>query len=109
MLAAVVYLSCGLAALGAVGLFFSTLTEQPIGAMITVVIFSTASFIADSIPQIAWLHPFLITHNWLAFGDLFRSPVAWDGVQQGIYVAAAYTIVFWLAGWARFAGKDVTS
>ena len=36
------------------------------------VIFSTASFILDSIPQVSWLHPFLITHNWLAFGDLFR-------------------------------------
>jgi ABC-2 type transport system permease protein len=109
VLAASLYLSACFASLGAVGLFVSTLTEQPIGAMITVVIFSTASFIADSIPQIAWLHPFLITHNWLAFGDLFRSPVAWDGVQQGIYVAAAYAVVFWFAGWARFAGKDVTS
>jgi ABC-2 type transport system permease protein len=109
VLAASLYLSVCFASLGAVGLFISTLTEQPIGAMITVVIFSTASFIADSIPQIAWLHPFLITHNWLAFGDLFRSPIAWDGVQQGVYVAVAYMVVFCLAGWARFAGKDVTS
>ena len=43
------------------------------------VIFSTASFILDSIPQVAWLHPFLITHHWLAFGDLLRVPIAWDG------------------------------
>ena len=109
VLAASLYLSLCFASLGAVGLFVSTLTEQPIGAMITVVIFSTASFIADSIPQIAWLHPFLITHHWLAFGDLFRAPVAWHDLQQGIYVAMAYMLVFWFAGWARFAGKDVTS
>ncbi len=109
VLGAALYLSACLASLGAVGLFISTLTEQPIGAMISVVIFSTASFIADSIPQISWLHPFLITHHWLAFGDLLRSPVAWDGIQQGLYVALAYTVVFWFAGWARFAGKDVTS
>jgi ABC-2 type transport system permease protein len=109
VLMASLYLSLCFAALGAVGLFVSTLTEQPIGAMIAVVIFSTASFILDSIPQISWLHPFLLTHNWLAFGDLFRDPVAWDGVQQGVYVAAAYMLVFWSAGWARFAGKDVTS
>ena len=109
VLAATLYLSVCFASLGAVGLFISSLTEQPIGAMIAVVIFSTASFIADSIPQIAWLHPFLITHNWLAFGDLFRDPVAWNGVQQGLFVAAAYILVFWCAAWARFAGKDVTS
>jgi ABC-2 type transport system permease protein len=109
VVAASLYLSICFASLGAVGLFVSTLTEQPIAATITVVIFSTASFIADSIPQISWLHPFLITHHWLAFGDLFRAPIAWHGVQQGIFVAMAYILVFWFAGWARFAGKDVTS
>ena len=98
-----------MASLGAVGLFLSTLTEQPIGAMIAVVVFSTASFVLDSIPQVGWLHPYLITHNWLAFGDLFRDPVAWHGMGHGLYVAAAYA---WSSGrpaWARFAAKDITS
>ena len=103
------YLALCFASLGAVGLFVSTLTEQPIGATIAVVIFSTASFILDSIPQVGWLHPYLITHHWLAFGDLFRDPVAWDGIRQGMYVAAAYAVVFWLLAWARFADKDITS
>src|SRR4051794_12680494 len=62
-----VYLSCALASLGAVGLFVSTLTEQPIAATIGTVFFSTASFILDSIPQVSWMHPYLITHNWTAF------------------------------------------
>ena len=109
VLSATAYLAICLASLGAVGLFISTLTEQPIGATIAVVIFSTASFILETIPQVSWLHPFLITHNWLAFGDFFRDPIAWQGVQQGVYVAAAYMIVFWFAGWARFGAKDVTS
>jgi ABC-2 type transport system permease protein len=104
-----IYLALCLASLGAVGLFISTLTEQPIGAMIAVLIFSTASYILDTIPQVAWLHPFLITHNWLAFGDFFRDPVAWGGIQHGLYVAASYALVFWLAAWARFTTRDVTS
>ncbi len=109
VLAATLYLALCFASLGAVGLFISTLTEQPIGATIAIVIFSSASFILDSIPQVSWLHPYLITHHWLAFGDLFRTPIAWSGIEHGLYTAAAYTAVFWLAGWARFAGKDVTS
>jgi ABC-2 type transport system permease protein len=109
VLAASVYLGLCFASLGAVGLFVSTLTEQPVGAMIAVVIFSTASFILDTIPQVAWVHPFLITHHWLAFGDLFRDPVAWQGITQGLYVAAAYVVVFCLAAWARFTAKDITS
>ena len=107
--AASIYLGLCIASLGAVGLFVSTLTEQPVAAMIAVVIFSTASFILDTIPQVAWLHPFLITHNWFTFGDLFRDPVAWHGVVHGTYVAAAYALVFWLAGWARLMAKDITS
>jgi ABC-2 type transport system permease protein len=79
------------------------------GATIAIVVFSTASFILDSIQQVSWLHPYLLTHHWLAFGDLFRTPVAWTGIEHGLFVAAAYTVVFWLAAWARFAGKDVTS
>jgi ABC-2 type transport system permease protein len=107
--AASVYLGLCFASLGAVGLFVSTLTEQPVGAMIAVVIFSTASFILDTIPQVSWVHPFLITHHWLAFGDLFREPVDWQGITQGLYVVAAYVVVFWLAAWARFTSKDITS
>jgi ABC-2 type transport system permease protein len=109
VLAASTYVALCLASLGAVGLFVSTLTEQPIGAMIAVLVFSTASFIADSIPQIDWVHPFLLTHNWLAFGDLLRSPVEWGGITHGLFVAASYAVVFCLAAWARFSAKDVTS
>jgi ABC-2 type transport system permease protein len=109
VLLAAVYLSCGLASLGAVGLFFSTLTEQPIGAMVTTVMFSTASYILDSIPQVSWLHPYLITHHWLDFGDLFRDPIAWNNIVAGLLLAAGYTAVFFAAAWARFSGKDVTS
>lgn len=104
-----VYVSLMMASLAAVGLFISTLTEQPIGATIAVVIFSSASFILDAIPQVSWLHPYLIQHHWADFGDLFRAPIAWADMTQGLYVAAAYVVVFGLAAWSRFAGKDVTS
>jgi ABC-2 type transport system permease protein len=109
VLMATAYLSVGFASLGAVGIFVSTLTEQPIGATIAVVIYCVANFIVDTIPQLDWLHPYLITHYWTSFGDLLRSPIAWDGVRSGLFLAAVYILVFWCAAWARFAGKDVTS
>jgi ABC-2 type transport system permease protein len=109
VLAVTVYLAVGFAALGAVGIFVSTLTEQPIGATITVVLFCVTSFILDTINQLGWLHPYLITHYWTSFGDFLRTPVAWDGVQHGLFLAAAYAVVFWLAAWARFASRDITT
>ena len=54
----------------------STLTEQPIGATIALDMLTVASFILDAIPQLDWLHPYLLTHYWLDFGELLRDPVA---------------------------------
>lgn len=109
VLLVVLYLSACIAALGAVGLFISTLTEQPIAATIALMIFTILSWILDAVPQLQWLHPWLIVHEWLSFADLLRDPPLWDNVLRGLGVDAAYAAVFWLLAWARFAGKDVTS
>ena len=79
----VLYLSAGIAALGAVGLFISTLTEQPIAATIALTIFTILSWILDGVPQLAWLHPWLLVDRWLAFADLLRDPPFWDTVLPG--------------------------
>ena len=108
VLMATVYLGLCFASLGAIGLFVSTLTEQPIGATIAVVIINVLSFILDSIPQLSWLHEWLPTHWWMSFGDVLRDPVAWGDLTRGLLTAAGYMLVFWLAAWARFSDKDVT-
>jgi ABC-2 type transport system permease protein len=103
------YLTAQFSALGAIGLFISTLTEQPIGATIAVVLVDVLMFILDSISQLDWLHPWLLTHWWTAFGDLLRDPIATESIQRGLITALVYAGVFWLAAWARLSTKDVTS
>ena len=103
------YLGCGLSALGAIGLFVSTLTEQPIGATVAVVLVNLLMIIFDSVEQLSWLHPWLLTHWWLAFGGLLRDPVEVADIQRGLLTFGAYAVVFWLLAWARFSTKDVTS
>ncbi|SDT25792.1 ABC-2 type transport system permease protein [Friedmanniella luteola] len=103
------YLTVQLSALGAIGLFISTLTEQPIGATVAVVLVNVMMFVLDQISQLAWLHPWLLTHWWTAFGNLLRDPVAGEDITRGLLTAVVYAGVFWLAAWARFSGKDVTS
>jgi ABC-2 type transport system permease protein len=105
----VLYLAAGLAGLAAVGLFVSTLTEQPIGAMIAVTIASTAMWILDGIPQLDWLHPWLLVHYWPAFSDVFRDPMFFDQMRQGLLVDLGYAVVFLSLAWARFSNKDITS
>lgn len=109
VLLTVVYLALALAGLAAIGLFLSTLTEQPIGAAIATLFTSFAMVILDSIPQVSWIHPYLLTHYGTNFGELFRDPIGWSSLGEGAFVALVYVVGFWLAAWARFAGKDVTS
>lgn len=103
------YLSAGLAAFAAIGLFISTLTEQPIGAAIAIMVVNILAWILDAVPQLGWLHPWLFMHDWLAFPDLLRDPIQWSNLLHGLGIDLAYAVVFWLAAWARFAGKDITS
>jgi ABC-2 type transport system permease protein len=103
------YLAAGFAALGAIGLFVSTLTEQPIGATIAIVLVNVMMFILDSISQLDWLHPWLLTHWWTAFGDLLRDPIATESIQRGLITALVYAGVFWLAACARLSTKDISS
>ena len=58
LLLAVLYLTVQLSALGAIGLFISTLTEQPIGATIAVLLVNVGMFILGQI--IRWM-----AHQWL--------------------------------------------
>jgi ABC-2 type transport system permease protein len=103
------YLAAQFSALGAIGLFISTLTEQPIGATVAIVLVNVLMFILDMIAQLDWLHPWLLTHWWTAFGDLLRDPIATESIQRGLITALGYAGVFWLAAWARLSSKDISS
>jgi ABC-2 type transport system permease protein len=109
LLGVCLYLGICLAALGAVGLFLSTLTEQPMGATIALTMLSVASVVLGQIPQLDWLHPYLLTQHWQDFGELLRDPVSLSALRPGVLSALAYIAIFLSAAWARFAGKDITS
>src|SRR5215203_4152295 len=103
------YLAAQFSALGAIGLFVSTLTEQPVGATIAIVLVNVLMFILGTIAQLDWLHPWLLTHWWTAFGDLLRDPIATESIQRGLITAVVYAGTFWLAAWARLSTKDISS
>jgi ABC-2 type transport system permease protein len=109
LLGVCLYLGVCLAAAGAVGLFLSTLTEQPMGATIALAMLVVASAVLGQVPQLDWLHPYLLTQHWQDFGEFLRDPVSFRALGPGLLSAGAYILIFLTAAWARFAGKDVTS
>jgi ABC-2 type transport system permease protein len=109
LLLATLYVAFGLAALGMIGLFISTLTEQPIAATVATAMVGTLLWILDAVPQLDWLHPWLLVDRWTAFVDLLREPMFLDRIVAGLWVDLAYAVVFFAAAWLRFRNKSITS
>jgi ABC-2 type transport system permease protein len=104
-----IYVFVDLLGLAAIALFFSTLTEVPIGAMAATVALIIAFAVLDSVPQLGSFRSILLTHHWLDFGDLLRSPLVFHDLVSGIWLPLAYTAIFGTAAWSRISTADVTS
>ncbi len=103
------YVTISMLGLSAIGLFISTLTTVPVGAMATTVVLAALAQILGAIPQLDWLHPFLFSDRWLGFADIMRQPIAWQSFQDNTLTQAVYIVVFGGAAMLRFRSKDVLS
>ncbi len=103
------YVAVSLAGLAALGLAVSTFTEVPVAAMATTVVLAITSQILGAVPQLDWLHPFLFTYQWLAFGDLLRDPVPTGALVEGLVLQLVWAALALAVAWSRFTTRDVTS
>ncbi len=103
------YITVSLLGLSAIGLFISTMTDVPVGAMATTIVLSVVSQVLDSLPQLAWLQPWLFSHYWLGFADLLRQPPSWDSFASNALLQAGYLAVFGTLAFGRFSTKDILS
>jgi ABC-2 type transport system permease protein len=103
------YVAAAMAALGAVGLAVSTMTEHAIGAIAAIVILVVTSEVVDNVPQLAAVGPYLPTHWWLSFGSLLRTPIDTSTLLKGLLSFGVYVVLFGSFAWARFTSADVTS
>jgi ABC-2 type transport system permease protein len=109
MAGVVAYVALSMTGLVAVGLFLSTLTEVPVGAMAATVVVAIVSAVLDTLPQLSAIHGGLLTHHWLDFAEFLRVEVGWDVLAQGLAVQGAWVVVFGSLAWARFTTADVSS
>ena len=103
------YVTVSLLGLSAIGLFLSTLTTVPVGAMAATIVLSVVAQILDALPQLDALGPWLFSHHWLGFADLLRDPVSWTSFGENALLQAGYVLVFGALAVARFTTKDVLS
>ncbi|SMQ67290.1 ABC transporter permease subunit [Agreia sp. VKM Ac-1783] len=103
------YATVSLLGLSAIGLFISTLTDAPVGAMAATVVLSIVAQVLDSLSQTEWLHPWLFSHYWLNFADLLRQPIEWSSFGQNALLQLGYVFVFGALAYGRFSSKDILS
>jgi ABC-2 type transport system permease protein len=103
------YVTVALLGLAAGGLFISTLTENAIAAMATTLGLVVLSALLDAVPQLSAIHPYLLTHHWLGFGELLRSSVDTGSLLQWSGLHLAYAAIFLSLAWTRITTKDITS
>ena len=108
-LAIAAYVTVSLLGMSAIGLFLSTLTTVPVGAMAATAILAVVAQILGALPQLEWLHPWLFTNYWLGFGDLLREPVVWDSFADNALLQAGYLVVFGGLAIGRLLTKDILS
>jgi ABC-2 type transport system permease protein len=105
----VIYVSISLMGLSAIGLFISTLTVIPVGAMAATVVVSTVTQILGTLPQLASIHQYLISYYWLGFADLLRNPISLGSFASNAILQLAYIAIFGSLAYGRFTTKDVLS
>ena len=103
------YVTVSLLGLSAIGLFISTLTDVPVGAMAATIVVSVVAQILDVLPQLSWLHPWLFSHYWLGFAELLSQPLDFTSFGANALVQGAYIAVFGALAFSRFATKDILS
>src|ERR671915_59457 len=103
------YVAWSMLGVAAVALFASTVTDSPLAAALGALAALVTSQVLDLLDAAAAIKPYLPTHYWLAFVDLFRTPVLWRDVNRGFAVQAVYIAMFLGFAWANFATKDIKS
>ncbi len=73
------------------------------------VVISTVMQILDTLPQVAVIHPYLLSHYWLGFSDLLRSPLEVSSFGNNLIVQFCYIAIFGSLSYSRFTSKDILS
>lgn len=82
-----------LAAVGAVALAVSALTERPLVVTALVLGGAVMCDVLTAIPSLGALHPWLLTAGWPALADLLRDPIPGQDLGHSALLAAVYLVL----------------
>ena len=74
--------------LASIAVFASTRTDSPLAAALAALATFVTSQVLDLIDATRAIRPYLPTHYWLSFIDLFRDPILWHDLGRGFALQA---------------------
>jgi ABC-2 type transport system permease protein len=89
----VVWAVVQLAAVGAIALAISALTEHPLVVLASVLGGLIVFGVLGAIPSLNWLQPYLLTSGWSAGADVLRDPLPLGGIVDSTLKALCYLAV----------------
>jgi ABC-2 type transport system permease protein len=95
-----------MAAIGAVALAVSSLTEHPLVVLAVSIGGLIVVSVLTAIPALDWLQPVLLPTGWTAMIDVLRDPMPWDELLTSSYRAACYLVIGVALTLARMLTKD---
>jgi ABC-2 type transport system permease protein len=94
------------AAVGAIALAISSLTDHPLVVMASTMGMLIIFGVIGSFPALSWVQPLLITTNWSAVMDVLRDPITTGNLINGLLCAGCYVLIGISACVARVVTKD---
>jgi ABC-2 type transport system permease protein len=95
-----------MAAVGAVALAVSSLTEHPLVVLAVSVGGLIVIGLLTAIPALDWLQPVLLPTGWTAIADVLRDPMPWGNLLSSSYRAACYVVIGLALTLARMISRD---
>ena len=88
-------------------LFFATFTNSSLTAAITALVVVIVMNILGAFSYFDFLKPYLFASHIDAWQDLFRQPIVWHPIMNGVIAFAIYIAALMTAAWYVFRRKDI--
>ncbi|SDR18712.1 ABC transporter permease [Actinopolyspora saharensis] len=95
-----------MAAVGAVALAVSAVTDHPLVVMAVAVGGLIVFGVLEALPALEWLKPVFLTADWYSIGNVLSDPVRSADLLTGLWRAGCYILVGMSAATALMATKD---
>ncbi len=103
------FVAASMLGIAGVGLFLSVVTSTPLAATLGALGVLVTAGVLDQLPAAAAIQPYLPTHYWMGFIDLFRDPVSWVNIRRGLALEGCYGAAMVILARIVFGTRDITS